>query len=433
MDRGDNVCTILLVDDEEFIIKSLQRLLMDESYSILTSSSGGEALEILKQHDVSVIVSDQRMPEMTGSEFLSLSKKTHPDAIRILLTGFSDIGSTIEAINKGEIYKYITKPWDDDSLKFTIKEAVETFALRRENKRLTEELKEWNLKLEQRVKEQTIDIQKRNKALIVLNERLKKNFQSSLEAFASLIELRDPNISNHSKNVEGLSVLIAKQMELSQKETDTIAAAALLHDIGKIGIVDSILKKEFKEMNFEERKAMEQHPIRGQTSLAPVEDLREAGVLVRHHHEWVNGSGYPDRLKTDEIPLGSKIIAVADAVDRLANPGKQSDRCDFMKAFEIVLGGREIKYDAKVLDAARPVIKELSRNVYKMIGAEEDEIPPDKLLPGMILSRDLRSGTGVLIMPQTTILNDEKIAYLQRLFDMDPSKGGVFVTKENFE
>lgn len=429
MDEKDFSPTILLVDDERSVLKSLQRLLMDEPYHVLTADSGSQALEVLEKNDVSVIVSDQRMPRMKGSEFLSRSKKTHPDTIRILLTGFSDMDATVDAINRGEIYKYITKPWDDNSLKSAIKEAAETYFLRKENKRLTAELKEWNLKLEKRVKEQTVDIKKRNKALVVLNERLKQNYQSTMESFANLIELRDPTISNHSKNVEGLSELIAKQMALSEKEVDTIAAAALLHDIGKIGIADTILKKDFKEMRFEERKAMEQHPIRGQAALASIDDLREAGILIRHHHEWVNGSGYPDRLKGDEIPLGSKIIAVADAVDRLASFGKNSERSDFINAFEIVLGGRETKYDPAVLDAARPVIKELRKRVYKLIGADEDEIPPDRLEPGMMLSRDLRSGTGVLIMPKSTILDEEKIGYLQRLFDIDPSKGGVYVAK----
>ncbi len=403
---------------------------MGDDYNVLTATSGREGLALLDANEVSLIISDQRMPVMTGSEFLTHAKQKTPDTVRIMLTGYSDINATMEAINKGEVYKYITKPWSDEDLKLTVKEALERFSLVKENQRLTAELKEWNAKLEQRVKEQTVDIRKRNKALLLLNDRLKKNFQASLEAFASLIEMRNKRFSNHSHNVGALAQKIAEAMQLPDKEIETIRAAALLHDIGKIGISDNIIMKNAKNLNPSERREMEQHPIRGQAAIEPIESLQDAGVIVRHHHEWYNGNGYPDGLKFNQIPLGSRIIAVADAIDRLANPGQAGGRYDFKRAYRIAKADKGVKYDGKVLDVAAKVIEELHGSVYRNIGSEEDEYLPGDLCPEMTLSRDVRSGTGVLILPQGFELTMEKIECLKRLHKVDPGKGGIFVYKK---
>ncbi len=423
--------TVLLVDDEENILRSLKRLLIEDDYNILTASSGQQGLELLDSNRVSLIISDQRMPEMTGSEFLARARENVPEAVRIMLTGYSDINATMEAINKGEVYKYITKPWNDEEMRLTVREAIERYFLTEENKRLARELKEWNVKLEQRVKEQTIDIEKRNKALLVFNYRLKRNFNSCLEAFASLIELRNTSFSNHSKNVAEVSIRIAKALSLGKKEVETIGAAAHLHDIGKIGISDSILQKESKGLTSEEKKEVEQHPVRGQAAVGQIEELQEAGELIRHHHEWYNGNGYPDHLSSDMIPLGARIIGVADAVDRLANPGQGGGRYDFKGAISIVKASRNTKYDPKIVDIAEKIVEELENSVYRDIGSEDDGFMPGDLVPGMILSRDVRSGTGVLILPSGSELTFEKIEHLKRLYKMDPSNNRIYVSKKD--
>lgn len=134
--------TMLLVDDEENILRSLERLLRRDGYRILTANSGEAGLELLKENGVGVIISDQRMPGMTGVEFLSKVKDLYPRTVRIALSGYTELKSVTDAINKGAIYKFLTKPWDDDLLRANVQEAFEHFELAHENERLARELQE---------------------------------------------------------------------------------------------------------------------------------------------------------------------------------------------------------------------------------------------------------------------------------------------------
>jgi response regulator RpfG family c-di-GMP phosphodiesterase len=146
--------TVLVVDDEPNILRSLVRLLRRDGYNILTAGSGAEGLELLAQHDVEVIISDQRMPGMTGTEFLSRVKELYPDTVRIVLSGYTDLESITDAINHGAIYKFLTKPWDDELLRDNVRQAIEQHELRAENRRLTEELSEANKALSLQLAEQ---------------------------------------------------------------------------------------------------------------------------------------------------------------------------------------------------------------------------------------------------------------------------------------
>ncbi len=135
---------ILFVDDEENVIRSLQRLFIDEGYDIFAVTSAGKGLEILRDNEIAVIVSDQRMPQMSGAEFLEAARKIRPDSVRIILTGYADAQTAIDAINKGGAYRYIAKPWNDDDLILAVRGAVEQYRLIGENRRLVELTKKQN-------------------------------------------------------------------------------------------------------------------------------------------------------------------------------------------------------------------------------------------------------------------------------------------------
>ncbi|OMH25893.1 response regulator [Motiliproteus sp. MSK22-1] len=166
--------TLLLVDDEENIIRSLRRLFRREGYRILTANSGKEGLQVLEQESVGVIVSDQRMPEMTGSEFLHQVTKLYPDTVRLILSGYTDLESVTDSINRGAIYKFLTKPWEDDLLCQNVREAFRIFELNEENLRLTEALKVANQELEQRVEKKTRELQFNVQALKISQDILEE-------------------------------------------------------------------------------------------------------------------------------------------------------------------------------------------------------------------------------------------------------------------
>ncbi|MFQ5457733.1 MAG: response regulator, partial [Myxococcota bacterium] len=156
--------TILIVDDEVSILKLLEYTFKPD-FHVVTAASGAEGLEILHKQEVALIIADQRMPEMTGSEFLEKSIAIRPDAIRMVLTGYTDIDSAIQAINSGRVYRYLTKPWEDEELRLNVKRGLETYDLQQTNKRLLVELKEANEKLEEKVRLRTAELQGANEEL----------------------------------------------------------------------------------------------------------------------------------------------------------------------------------------------------------------------------------------------------------------------------
>jgi putative nucleotidyltransferase with HDIG domain len=421
---------VLCVDDEENVIRSLKRLFISEDYEVITALSGPEALKLLEGTETPVIISDQRMPVMTGARFLEKSREVSPDSIRIILTGHADIEAAISAINLGGAYRYVSKPWNDDELLLVVKEALEKYTLVKENRYLSEltqrqneELKKWNTELEFYVQQHTIELTNQNKELKRLNEKLHKNLHDILASMSGLIELRNRTVHSHSHNVAMLSTMIARAMGLAEPETEIISTAALLHDIGKIGESDLAMTKTVTELSPDELLEYRKHPVRGQAVIDCIEDLREAGLLVRSHHEWYNGKGFPDGLKAESIPLCARIISIADSFDRMLHYEMHSAD----SALQQIRTMLSAQFDATLFSALEKASREFSSSTALPENAMEVELTTKDLTPGMILSRDVRTGTGLLMLRKSSILNTKNIETLIRGFHLDPAKSGVFV------
>jgi response regulator RpfG family c-di-GMP phosphodiesterase len=424
---------ILFVDDEENVLRSLKRLFVSQEYEVLTALSGGEGLAILKDIEVPVIVSDQRMPVMTGAEFLEKSRPLSPDAVRIILTGYADVEAAIGAINRGGAYRYVSKPWNDSDLLRVIKDAFEKYHLVRENQYLTElttkqneELKKWSVELELYVQQHTIDLTKQNKEQKKLNLKLKKNVSEILRSLSSLIELRNGSTRNHSNNVAILSTAIAEEIGLTAPEIEMISTASQLHDIGMIGAPDIVLLKNVGELSPDEMTEYVKHPVRGQAAIDCIEDFRGPGILIRHHHEWYNGRGFPDGLKGDNIPMGARIIAIADRFERILHDEMQ----DIDSALAKVKSMLATQFDATLYTPLEKTARELFRSIDRDTDSIEVELQTKDLAPGMVISRDLITGTGLLLLRKGTVLSDKNIETLKRAVNLDPSKSGIFVNKK---
>ncbi len=419
---------ILVVDDEENILRSLKRLLTNEDFDVLTAISGNEALQILKNNnEIALIISDQRMPGLSGVEFLQETIKLAPDATRIILTGYADVNAAIDGINKGGAYRYITKPWNDNELLQIVNEAVLKFVLIKDNERLTlltkkqnDDLNKLNSSLNSLVQQQTVEITEQNEELIKLNKNLKNNYKNTIMAFSNLLEMRDISSGNHSRNVAELSMKIAKQLDMSEEDIQRIMVTALLHDIGKIGIPDYLITKETEDMSTDEKNVYLQHTVRGQSAIDLIEDMRDIGTMIRHHHEWYNGGGYPDGLTGTRIPVGSRIISLADYVDRTIRKFKGSEAINNT----LTLVKKEIgrKFDNNLY----PLIESPMKAVYAELLQKSDmvikEVHTKELMPGMVLAKDVRSGTGLLILRKGNLLNDNNIRCLHRSYGIDPSR-----------
>ncbi len=426
---------VLFVDDEENILHSLERLFMDENVEVFTAGSGRVGLEILAKHpDMAVIVSDQRMPEMVGADFLEQSRKIAPQTIRLLLTGYADVNAAIDAINRGGILRYLTKPWKDEELVQTVMGAVQTYQLVKENKRLNavvqrqnEELKRWSQELEVIVQEQTTELRKSYDSLQAINAKLRINFKNTIRAFSGLVELRDPRMRAHSFNVAEVCSLVAKELEMTPEERETLVVAALLHDIGKIGIPDFILRQDTEQMNYEAREEYVKHPLRGQAAVDVIEDLRPAGLIIRSHHESYDGAGFPDGLKKKEIPLAASVLALADYIDvKNRRFGSTLSQELIRKEVEAQAGSRfEPKLVPIVLAVADKFYRKKRRTTEE--AAREVELSPDELAVGMELNRDVLSGTGILLLGKGKVLGKTSIDLLRRYYKLDPPHQGVFV------
>lgn len=434
--KGAGSGGVLVVDDEQNILRALARLLIDEDFPLYTANSGERGLELLRSSEhVGLIISDQRMPGMMGTEFLARARDLAPEALRIMLTGYADIQATIDAINKGGAYRYITKPWNDEELLQIIRDALQIFSLAQENKRLSAtvqrqnvELSEWNSRLKSKVLQQTAQLRKKNKEQYRKNRNLKKTQQEIIVAFAGLIELYSKSLRNHSRNVAELSLRVAQEMGLLVEERQQIHMAALLHDIGKLGTPPSLVWKSIDEMTGDRQQEYLQHAVRGQSAIDAIEDLRPAGEMIRHHHERFDGRGFPDRCRGEEIPLGARIIAMADQADRTWQLSKERDVIPaIMASLEQGLG---TCFDPELYAYFLSPVADL----YRPSGLKQDlverTLDPDDLREGMILAEDLYSGTGLLLLNKGTCLDGNRIDSIRRFQRLDPSKNRVIVLTE---
>jgi len=414
-DSIDTSPSVLLVDDEPAILSSLRRLLRPSGYKLHTAESGMAGLDILEREHVDLVISDMRMPEMDGAKFLEQVRKRWPGVIRILLTGYADITSTIDAINRGEIYRYISKPWDDNDLTLIVRDALESKHLRSENTRLlsltqaqNDELKSLNANLEEKVRQRTSEIEQINSFLNLSNDKLKQNFLVSIKVFSSLMELRGGVMAGHSRRVGDLARKLAQKMGLNNKAQQDVFFAALLHDIGKIGFSDDLLGRPLSKMSGEELGQYRKHALTGEAALMPLDELKEVSSIVRAHHERFDGQGFPDGLQGLGIPLGARILSVVNDYDGLQIGTMAERRFGPDEAKAMIVQSRGKRYDPQVVDA-----------FAGLLGGLVHEAPQAKtvssydLKPGMVLARDLVSHEGVLLLAADFVLDNLVIRQIQ--------------------
>jgi response regulator RpfG family c-di-GMP phosphodiesterase len=423
--------TLLFVDDEQNILTALRRLFRPLGYRIFIAEGGAQGLEVIAREKVDLVISDMRMPEMNGAQFLEQVRLKSPDSIRILLTGYADIASTIDAINKGQIYRYIAKPWEDNDITLTVRHALERKHLEREKERLealtqrqNEELKELNASLEDKVKARTEELRQTMGFLEIAHEKLKKSFLTSIRVFSNLMELREGAMAGHSRRVADLARKLALRLGMSEAESQEVMVAALLHDIGKIGLPDNLLHKPFSMLTGEERNAVAKHPVTGQTALMALEQLNGAAKLIRGHHERFDGMGFPDSLAGLAIPLGARILAVTNDYDAVQLGLLLNKRLNAQEALAFIQEGRGKRYDPQVTDA---FVGMMGGGVDEPVREKGTALHPADLRSGMVLARDLVSREGLLLLAKDYLLDDMLIEQLRGYERMDGQPLTIYV------
>ena len=312
--------TVLFVDDEPNILRAIQRILRNENMTVLTATSAEEALNLLSHTEVHAVISDQDMPGANGVELLSRVRDHHPAIIRMMLTGFTAMDVAVDAINRGEIFRLITKPWNDEELKTILRQAYDHYDLKQEIRRLNQVTRSQNFSLQDMNKSLEAKVRERTRQLDEKNHELKTAYIQTIRALAEAIDAKDSYTRGHSERVAVYASRIARKMKLETPLIERVYFAGLLHDVGKIGIPDAIITKPDR-LSDEEYEEIKKHPEIGAKILEPVEFLRQIVPCVRHHHEWFDGSdrGYPERLISHSIPLPSRIILVADTAEAMTS------------------------------------------------------------------------------------------------------------------
>ncbi|WP_432740320.1 HD domain-containing phosphohydrolase [Methylobacter sp. G7] len=362
---NDKAAAILFVDDEDNVLKALRRLFHHEHYVTYFASSGAEGLAVLRQNPVDLIISDMRMPEMNGAEFLAQVVMQWPETIRILLTGNADLESTIAAINKGRIYNYCNKPWNDEELKVLVHDALEQKRLLEKQGRLSafisqrnKALKELNQQLEEKVDHSSQSLKNSMQNLDLANKSLTKHYNNFIRIFSRNIEMR-PGIKNgQSKYIVEKALLITQQLGLSTEDRKNIIYAGLLLQIGKISLPDNLLAEPFDAMSPANKLRYCQHAVEGEALLNEFSQLKTAAILIRHQYERYNGLGCPDGLSRQKIPLGSRILTVVSDYVAYLDGSMTGEVMSVKDVINKLMIRKGSYYDPDIIDAFVKLLKE---------------------------------------------------------------------------
>lgn len=400
-----DLSTILIVDDEPVVLTALKFTLEREGFHVVACTSPLKALAILQERDFAVIISDQRMPEMMGLDFLIESRRIRPYASRILITAVLALPTIVDAINKGEIFRFVAKPWLREELVATVRNAVQRHelvthneALQAETQNLNNRLSEANVALEAKVK----DLEQQKLRLDAANRELAASYENSLELCRRILTTYDPILGGQAKALVEFATQMAATDKFTDSERHALRTAAWLCDLGLIGMPREVMRAyrtKPDQLTERERGMILNHPIYGQTLAALVDARADVGEVIRTHHERYDGRGYPDGLAGEAIPWPARCLAVA--------VGFVESGLSKTAAIDAILARSGSDYDP---EAVRLFLK-VSNLVQ--LPKQVREIMIHELEPGMILANGIYSPHGLLLIGEGQALSPGTIAKIR--------------------
>lgn len=390
---------ILVVDDEEIVLVALRETLRLAGYDIVTANDAIKGLELVKSQTFAVILTDQQMPGMSGLEFLSYVKNLQPDATRILITAVLDLRTVIDAINKGEIYRFIVKPWLREELLATVKNAVQRYELVCHNKQLQAEA----LAMNEKLRELNASLERQIRLVEEQNRALAQNLERSIQLCLHTIETFYPILGSQAKRTYEICKAMASTLSLTDEQRRQLEAAALLHDIGLVGVPRNLIKKAQEDpysLTEPERALIDHHPVLGEELVGFVHDLKDVGKIIRAHHEHYDGSGYPDGATGENIPWLARLVAVASAFAEC--------KYDDQTALEFIKQNSGTRFDP---EAVRVLMRSLPK---AKVPRKQREVLLSELVPGMVLAKSIYTANGLLLIPEGQILNE---AYINKILN----------------
>ncbi|KAI2681158.1 HD domain-containing phosphohydrolase [Pseudomonas sp. TNT3] len=425
--------TVLLVDDEESILNSLRRLLRSQPYNVLLATSGAQALEILAQQPIDLVMSDARMPNMDGATLLAYVHLHYPHTIRIMLTGYADPSAIIKAINEGQIHRYISKPWHDEELLLTLRQSLAYQHSERERVRLVQEtrdqneqLKQLNATLEKHVASRTAELQQTADMLDLAYEELKHSYVTGTEVFSLLANLRLPPAKQTNRQIIELVRVYCKRHGLDEGSSRDLTMAAALYNIGKLSWTDSMMTAPADLLHHNDRERYRGYPKQSESLLMTLDPMKDAARLILHHQERWDGNGFPDRLKGEAIPFGSRLLKLAvDFIELqrgliLERQMNSDEALVYIRSYAGRLYDPEMVEDFIQVCAAYLSDVSLADPLVKVLTTRE-------VAAGMILARNLNADNGMLLLNAGKVLNGALVEKLIAFEAMEGAKYSIFV------
>ena len=417
---------VLLVDDEESILNSLRRLLRSQPYEVVLATSGAQALEIMATRPIDLVMSDARMPGMDGATLLAEVHRLYPATSRILLTGYADLTTIIKAINDGQIHRYISKPWNDEELQLVLQQTLEHQRLERLTHDQNDQLKALNATLEKRVTARTAELQQTADMLDLAYDELKRSYVTGTEVFSLLANLRLPKDKQTNRALIELIRVYCAAQAMDEASTRDLTMAAAMYNIGKLSWTDSMMVAPSDKLHSTDRALYREYPTQSESLLMTLEPMKDAARIIRHHQERWDGSGFPDHLKADAIPPGSRLLKLA---------------VDFIELQKGLILERHLNSDEALLYirkyAGRLYDPELVEDFVQACATFLSDVtlgdPTVKVLTtreleaGMVLARNLNADNGMLLLNAGKVLNLPLVDKLIAFEAMEGAKYSVFI------
>ncbi len=395
---SDELKSILVVDDEMIVLTALRETLRLEGYTVVATPDALQALEEIQKTRFSVILTDQQMPMLTGLEFLAQAKEVQPDATRILITAVLSLNTVIDAINKGEIYRFIVKPWLREELLVTIKNAVQRFDLIQRHSRLGEEMQALNAGLRKDLAAQQTVAQQ----LEIANQALRSEADGALHLLLKILAGYEPRLGARSHQALEICRIMSTKAQLGAGDSRLLETAALLHDIGLINAPREPLRQWLEDpesLAQGEAGWVRQHPLWGEELVNSTLRQPELGTLIRAHQERFDGGGYPDGLAGARLPWLARLLALAAAYAAAPGEGK----------------ARELSITSQSGSAFDPEAVRLFIQCLPAVAASARlrEVPLSGLRPGMVLAKGVYNAKGALLMPEGRTLSELQIQFIR--------------------
>ncbi|MCS6242240.1 MAG: response regulator [Opitutus sp.] len=397
--------TLLVVDDEPRVLAGLKEVLERQQFHVVTTTDPRRAIDLLQERAFGVIISDHLMPSMSGMDFLVECQRIQPQATRILVTAVLSLPTLVEAINRGEIYRFLAKPWLREELIVTVRNASNRYELLTQNQRLLAESSELNAKLSQAnaaLATQVATLEQQRRSLDKANLELGRRYDLSLELCSRILATYDPMLAGQTQAVAAIANQMAVSEHFTPEQREALKTSAWLCDLGLIGVsreVYRLFRREPEKLSERELAGIHNHPVYSQTLAAHIDGRPLVGETIRAHHEHFDGSGFPDGLAQQAIPWTARCLAVAVAFVESSLPTDQ--------ALEAIAAqsGKELDPEAIRLFRTTTRLQPLPRSVR--------EVMLEDLKAGMVLASGIYSPHGLLLVSEGQPLNVGMIAKIR--------------------